>query len=164
MEDFNIKESTKDKVRIVYLEGFLDAHTSPILENALNKLIDRKSFNIVVNFKDLSYISSAGLGVFMAFIEQARENGGDIKLCEMSSKIFNIFDMLGFPLLFVWVLMGFWHGASWKYILYGLYYYIIMMLGILLKPFFNYIIDKFKIRTKCFSYHFFFSGILILHL
>ena len=100
MEDFNIKESTKDKVRIVYLEGFLDAHTSPILENALNKLIDRKSFNIVVNFKDLSYISSAGLGVFMAFIEQARENGGDIKLCEMSSKIFNIFDMLGFPLLF----------------------------------------------------------------
>jgi len=100
MDEFNIKEITYDKIKIVYLEGFLDAHTSIILENALNKLLDSKSFNIVVNFKDLSYISSAGLGVFMAYIEQSRENGGDIKLCEMSSKIYNIFDMLGFPLLF----------------------------------------------------------------
>jgi anti-sigma B factor antagonist len=100
MEEFNIRELSNDKVKIVYLEGFLDAHTSPILENALTKLLDQKSYNIVINFKDLSYISSAGLGVFMAFIEQSRENGGDIKLCEMSKKIYNIFDMLGFPLLF----------------------------------------------------------------
>ncbi|MBN8571723.1 MAG: STAS domain-containing protein, partial [Ignavibacteria bacterium] len=44
--------------------------------------------------------SSAGLGVFMAYIENTRDNKGDIKLCEMSEKIFNIFDMLGFPILF----------------------------------------------------------------
>lgn len=100
MEDFNITESESSTVKILYLEGFLDAHTSSVLENTLNKLLDRKQFNIVVNFRKLSYISSAGLGVFMAYIEQARINGGDIKLCEMNEKIFNIFDMLGFPLLF----------------------------------------------------------------
>ena len=36
----------------------------------------------------------------MAYIEQIRNEGGDIKLCEMSDKIYNVFDMLGFPLLF----------------------------------------------------------------
>lgn len=36
----------------------------------------------------------------MAYIENTRDNKGDIKLCEMSEKIFNIFDMLGFPILF----------------------------------------------------------------
>jgi anti-sigma B factor antagonist len=54
----------------------------------------------VVNCKDLSYISSAGLGVFMAYIEDVRKNKGDIKLSNMSPKVFNVFDLLGFPLLY----------------------------------------------------------------
>ena len=65
------------------------------------------------------------------------------------------FIMMGFPLLFVWLIMGFWHGASFKYILYGLYYYVLMMIGILLKPLFNMIIKGLKIKTECFSYHLF---------
>ncbi len=100
MEEFNITETSTGKVKILHLEGFLDAHTSAILENEINKIFDKQEYSIVVNFNKLTYISSAGLGVFMAFIERARQNGGDIKLCEMNNKIFNIFDMLGFPLLF----------------------------------------------------------------
>ena len=53
-----------------------------------------------MNFEDLAYISSAGLGVFMAYVESIRENKGDIKLTNMSDKVYNIFDLLGFPLLY----------------------------------------------------------------
>ncbi len=100
MEDFNIRETSNGQIKILYLEGFLDAHTSTILESTFNRLIDEKSYKLIVNFARLSYISSAGLGVFMAYIEQIRNVGGDIKLCEMSDKIYNVFDMLGFQLLF----------------------------------------------------------------
>ena len=31
---------------------------------------------------------------------------------------------------------GIWYGAEWKYIIYGLYYYVIMVLGMLLEPVF----------------------------
>ena len=41
-----------------------------------------------------------------------------------------------FALFFVWFGNGFWHGAGEKYILYGLYYYLIMVLGMLLEPLF----------------------------
>jgi anti-sigma B factor antagonist len=44
------------------------------------------NLSIIVNFKDLDYISSAGLGVFMVFIEEIRSGGGDIKLVEMKPK------------------------------------------------------------------------------
>jgi len=100
MEDFNIKETSNGQIKILHLEGFLDAHTSSSLELTFNRLIDEKSYKVIVNFRKLSYISSAGLGVFMAYIEQMRNEQGDIKLCEMSDKIYNVFDMLGFPLLF----------------------------------------------------------------
>jgi len=60
----------------------------------------RKSIRILVNCKELNYISSAGLGVFMAFIEDVRAEQGDIKMSNMSAKVFNIFDLLGFPVLY----------------------------------------------------------------
>ncbi len=100
MEEFSIKTKQKDNISILDLEGYLDAHTSVELEKCFEKIISEKKFKIIVNFEKLSYISSAGLGVFMAFIETARNNAGDIKLCAMSDKIYNIFDMLGFPILF----------------------------------------------------------------
>jgi anti-sigma B factor antagonist len=100
MAEFNTSVKDQGDVSVVYLNGYLDAHTAPMLENNFSELISNQKYKIVVNFKDLAYISSAGLGVFMAFIEKIRENDGDIKLTSMNDKVFNIFDLLGFPLLY----------------------------------------------------------------
>ncbi len=100
MADFNTSVKEVGDINVVYLKGYLDAHTAPALENTFSNIINNDRYSIVVNFKDLAYISSAGLGVFMAFIEKVRDNKGDIKLCSMSDKVFNIFDLLGFPLLY----------------------------------------------------------------
>ena len=100
MAEFSTTIKDKGNVSVIYLNGYLDAHTAPQLENNFSELIDNSKYNIVVNFEDLNYISSAGLGVFMAYIEKIRENDGDIKLSAMSDKVYNIFDLLGFPLLY----------------------------------------------------------------
>lgn len=100
MSDFKIGQRESEGVNVLELKGYLDAHTAPKLEEALQNLMKNSRFNIVVNCKDLSYISSAGLGVFMAFIEDVRKNKGDIKLSNMSAKVYNVFDLLGFPLLY----------------------------------------------------------------
>jgi anti-sigma B factor antagonist len=100
MSDFKINVRESSSIQVLDLKGYLDAHTASDLEGAFQRLIDDKKFNIVVNCKDLTYISSAGLGVFMAFIEDVRRNQGDIKLSNMSPKVYNVFDLLGFPLLY----------------------------------------------------------------
>ncbi len=100
MADFNVSSRTDGNVNLIDVKGYLDAHTAPELENEFNKLIEDKKFKVVVNFEELNYISSAGLGVFMAYVETMRENGGDIKFSNLKDDIYSIFDLLGFPVLY----------------------------------------------------------------
>lgn len=80
-----------------------------------------------------------------------------IKITNIAKKIFKksyISKLIpaAFALFFVWFGNGIWHGASWKYICYGLYYYVIMIIGMLLEPLTNKAIKLLKINTECFSY------------
>jgi anti-sigma B factor antagonist len=100
MENFKVVRSDSVDLTTLKIIGFLDAHTAPTLEEAIQKLIDDQKVNILVDFRDLSYISSAGLGVFMGFIEEVRSRNGDIKMCSMSPKIYRVFDLLGFPTIY----------------------------------------------------------------
>lgn len=101
MSEFKVTIRSRDNnIHVLELKGYLDAHTTPVLEDSFQKMLNEKKYRLIVNCKELSYISSAGLGVFMAFIEDVRANSGDIKLSDMSPKVFNIFDLLGFPMLY----------------------------------------------------------------
>jgi anti-sigma B factor antagonist len=100
MSDFKINHRDGEGFSVIELRGYLDAHTATELETTFQKLLKERKFNIIVNCRDLSYISSAGLGVFMAYIEDVRRNKGDIKLSNMSPKVYNVFDLLGFPILY----------------------------------------------------------------
>lgn len=100
MADFNVAVREVGNVKVIDVKGYLDAHTAPELESAFNKLIDQNKYNVVVNFDNLNYISSAGLGVFMAYVETMRDNKGDIKFSNMQEGVYNIFDLLGFPMLY----------------------------------------------------------------
>lgn len=48
----------------------------------------------------------------------------------------------------VWFGNGIWHGAEWKYIVYGLYYYAIVVLGMLFEPFFARITSTLSINRE----------------
>lgn len=101
MSEFKVNIRVRDHdIHVMELHGYLDAHTTPVLEDSFQKLMNEKKYRIIINCKELTYISSAGLGVFMAFIEDVRAGGGDIKMSDMTSKVFNIFDLLGFPMLY----------------------------------------------------------------
>ncbi|MBL8169449.1 MAG: STAS domain-containing protein [Acidobacteria bacterium] len=92
--------SQQDDVSVITLEGFVDAHTAPQFENAIQQAVDAGRIRIVVNCEKLNYISSAGLGVFMSFIEEVRERGGDIKICGLVPKVKHTFEILGFQDIF----------------------------------------------------------------
>jgi anti-sigma B factor antagonist len=97
---FSVTTDFEDNLTIIHLEGAVDAHTAPQFEQAVQFAIDEGKHHIIVDCQKLSYISSAGLGVFMCFIEEVRDEGGDIKICGLSEKVKQPFEILGFESLY----------------------------------------------------------------
>ena len=97
---FALQTSFKDSVSVISIEGYLDAHTAPQFEQAVQAEIDAGHYRIIADCERLTYISSAGLGVFMSFIEEVREQGGDIKVCGLTPRVKQVFEILGFSELY----------------------------------------------------------------
>lgn len=52
----------------------------------------------------------------------------------------------------VFFMVGVWHGANWKYVAFGVYNGLIIMLSVLLKPVFESVIKKLKINAESKGY------------
>jgi anti-sigma B factor antagonist len=98
--ELNIINTQDRDICILQIQGYLDAHTAPILENEIEQSINNGFVKILCDCSTLEYISSAGFGVFMEIIEELRWQGGDLKFTGLNSKLKNLFDLLGFNVLF----------------------------------------------------------------
>jgi anti-sigma B factor antagonist len=100
MRSFSVGFHSKNTVEVLDLVGELDAHTVLELEAAFKKCRHDGKHQIVVNGTNLLYISSAGLGSILGHKDDVRELGGDIKIAGLKPNVFEVFDLLGLPLLF----------------------------------------------------------------
>jgi len=100
MADLSISVRHVGDVAVLLPAGFINAHTVRDFEDALERLVQDGRYVILLNCKDLNYISSAGLGAIMGLIETVREHGGDILLSNLQENVFAIFDTLGFTQLY----------------------------------------------------------------
>lgn len=60
--------------------------------------------------------------------------------------------------LIVFLMVGIWHGANWKYVGFGLWNGLIIMISILLTPVFEIVLKKMHINPKSFVYGIFQVG------
>ena len=86
--------STENGVTVIKIEGRLDTTTAPELEKAINNEGDELK-NLVLDFKGVDYISSAGLRVLLT--AQKKMNAqGSMELINVSEDVMDILEMTGF--------------------------------------------------------------------
>jgi len=99
--EFSIEQEEIDnEIRIVHVNGFLDAHTFQELDDTIMSIFREGIYKIGVNLENVDYISSAGAGVFIGNHGPAKENGGDIILINPTEGVLRIFELLGITQLF----------------------------------------------------------------
>jgi anti-sigma B factor antagonist len=91
----NITTVKEDQFYTISIEGELDASSSILLDNTLTEAFTQKENKILVDCSRLNYISSAGLGVFMSYLQDFENNGISMALYNMNDKVRNVFTILG---------------------------------------------------------------------
>jgi anti-sigma B factor antagonist len=83
-------------IAVLTLKGTIETTNASGLEETLARIVDERCYRIVVDLGAVTYISSAGWGIFISEIKRIRRNGGDIKLAAMSPEVREVFDLLEF--------------------------------------------------------------------
>lgn len=91
-----INTDKKSNAVIVSTKGVLDADTAPVLEKCFKGQIAEGENKIIANFKDLDYISSAGLRVLMATAKDLKASNGELLFVNISGSVEKVFKISGF--------------------------------------------------------------------
>lgn len=90
-----IKLVNRDPEAELLMEGRLDSNTSPQAEEAFDQTADRFQ-RVVLNMRDLEYLSSAGLRVIKKLSVKMSKKGGELVLTNVNSMIMEVFEITGF--------------------------------------------------------------------
>lgn len=86
---------------ILKLAGEIDASNSVNVDSAIQEILQNEIHKLLVDCVELEYISSAGLGVFMSYLEEFHEKKVDLVIYGLKDKVFQVFHILGLDQLIV---------------------------------------------------------------
>ena len=91
----DISNLVQDDIYVIKISGDVDASSSIFLDEAISEAIGNGQNKILIDCQELEYISSAGLGVFMSYIEEVNAKQISMIIFGLSEKVENVFKVLG---------------------------------------------------------------------
>lgn len=89
-----IDKKPETDFQVIEVIGEIDASSSIELDNALKSASDEYN-SILINLEGLDYISSAGLGVFISYLEDWKKREIKLVIYGLQEKVKEVFAILG---------------------------------------------------------------------
>lgn len=80
---------------VIEIKGRLDTTTSPLLSQKIKEIEIDKDL-VIIDFKNLDYISSAGLRVLLAIKNMLDEQNKSLEIHNVNEVIMEVFNVTGF--------------------------------------------------------------------
>jgi anti-sigma B factor antagonist len=96
MMTFEIGEPVdfREGVKRIELKGDLDSKGALAMETLLGSLLERRLLSVVLDFEQVPFISSAGVGMLLGMVSTIREEGGEVWFAGMSHKVMSVLKLL----------------------------------------------------------------------
>ncbi len=90
----NMKKKQDGSNLTVFVSGRIDTVTAPEFEQYLKESLDGIQ-SLTIDFKDVNYVSSAGLRVLLSYHKKMMKEGG-MKLVHVNEAVNDVFEVTGF--------------------------------------------------------------------
>ncbi len=91
-----VKVITEGDVNVLKIIGRVDTATASTLEEAVSAYFSNTGSKVMFDCKDMEYISSSGLRVFLTAHKNIAMKGGEFSIRDLSPQVKSVFDMTGF--------------------------------------------------------------------
>jgi len=91
MSPLEISQRKEEGIIILAVKGKINVETAPMFRKSLQEQMDNDKNKIVINMKELDYLSSAGIREFMLTYHQIKNTQEQIVLCRLQDAVRNVF-------------------------------------------------------------------------
>ena len=92
----SVKIEVNGDVVVAYLEGELDHHTAKPMREEIDEAIESKMPTLLVlDFKDITFMDSSGIGLVMGRYKQLAKNNAELAITNPSPQIYKVMQLAG---------------------------------------------------------------------
>lgn len=96
----NVKLNAEGLKTIMEVSGSVDIPGAEYLKKSLTKVLDSDATEVVVDFKEVSFIGSSGIGKLLLFYKNFTAKGGKISMINLNKEITMLFKAIKLDKLF----------------------------------------------------------------
>lgn len=87
-------------VKIVQPSGILDGLNANQLRRDISDLVENGANIVLVDFQDITFMNSAGLGALVSILKKVRSQGAELFICSLNEQVKMIFELTKMDLIF----------------------------------------------------------------
>jgi anti-sigma B factor antagonist len=92
----DIQVESHGEARIVHIKGKVTFEYCPALQKHLDSLLDEGARQVEIDFKDVPFIDSSGVGEVLRLFKRLKDVGGEVVLANPNQKLRSLFSMYRF--------------------------------------------------------------------
>jgi anti-anti-sigma factor len=91
---------TQSEVQIIKLSGIINSGTSQDLRQSLNELMEKGAKIVLVDFQDVTFMDSSGLGALVLAFKTLRAANRQLVLCSINEQVRILFELTSMDKVF----------------------------------------------------------------
>jgi len=96
----NIRVDKGDLKTMVYLSGSIDINGAESLKQSLNQILNEGAKEVVIDFEEVTFIGSSGIGKLLLFYKNVTSKGCKVKIINLNKELKALFKAIKLDKLF----------------------------------------------------------------